>query len=117
MKATFLIPIFFIFLLGCTSDSFNSIEIESIKPECLQPIILNALQFNPTTPRANIAKYSYQGQEVFLIDVMNFPDGQAAVVNSDCEPICVLGGIDGSDNDCEDFASAVFIETVWIDPR
>ncbi|PJB12918.1 MAG: hypothetical protein CO119_04245 [Flavobacteriales bacterium CG_4_9_14_3_um_filter_40_17] len=118
MKSNILISITVAFLLGCSSDSSLNSEIEAIEPECLQSIIINALQFEPTTPRASIKKYFYQEQEVFLISVMNFPDGQSAVVSSDCEPICALGGIDGPANDCEDFdSSAEFIETIWTDPR
>lgn len=117
MKTTFLISITALLLLGCSSDSTLNTEIEAIEPACLQDTILFALQFEPTTPRANIKKYLFQGQEVFLINVMNFPDGQSAVVSGECEPICVLGGIDGPANDCEDFDSAVFIETIWTDPR
>jgi hypothetical protein len=101
-------------LIGCSSNDDNEITVE---PKCLQTIIENALQFEPTTPRGNVEKYLYQDNEVLLVNVMNFTDGQSAVINSECVAICSLGGIDGDLNDCEDFENAEFIETIWTDPR
>lgn len=119
MKSNILISIFIAFLLGCSNDSTFNSEIEAIEPECLQPLILNALQFQSTNPRASIDKYIYQGEDVFVLNFMNFPDGESAVVGTECEPICSLGGLDGNPTqECSDFSeTAQFLETVWTDPR
>ncbi len=105
--------------LGCSDDDSIESKVSRIRPECLQPIILNALQFQPTNPRASVDKYIYQGEEVFVLSFMNFPDGESAVVSNECEPICSLGGIDGNPSpECSDFnETAQFIENVWTDPR
>lgn len=103
-------------LIGCSNDD-NKTQKMAIQPRCLQTIIDNASQFEPTSPRGNIEKYLYQGNEVFLVNVMNFTDGQSEVIDTECVAVCSLGGIDGDLNDCEDFENAEFIETVWEDPR
>lgn len=75
------------------------------------------MEMNIQSPKANIEKYLYNNQEVYLVNGQNFPDGQSHVISLDCEDICVLGGLDGSDNDCPNWEDAEFIETIWTDPR
>lgn len=124
MKTIFLIPISVLFLFGCTSDSSSSAEIEAIKPECLQPIIIGILDREPTNPRATIRKFLYKDNEVFVIDVLSSPsdrgaDAESFVRDSSCNLICLVGGIDGQpSSECSDFnQTAQFIETIWTDPR
>lgn len=86
-------------------------------PECVKPIVEAILDMEVQTPKASIEKYMYQGREVYQVNAQNFPDGQSFVYELNCEYICPLGGVDGTDNDCEDYLNAKFIETIWIDPR
>lgn len=122
MKTNFFIPIVVVLVLGCTSDSTINSEIETIEPECLQSIIQGILEKEPTNPRANIKKYLYNDNEVFLIGIKP-PEGSAdlesAVLDVECELFCLLGGIDGKPSaECADFnETAQFIETTWTDPR
>ena len=99
--------------IGCSNDDNEVKEI----PECLQPIVEYTLQGNIQSPKANIQKYLYNNQEVYLINVQNFPDGQSFVYDLECNSVCFLGGLDGSDNDCPNWEDAEFIETIWTDPR
>jgi hypothetical protein len=89
-------------------------------PTCLQTtidaILKNDIEY-PKDSKPNIKKYSYKDQFVYLIDICpNCPDNQAAVINEKCESICRIGGIDGK-NTCLNWDKAVFVETVWTDPR
>lgn len=124
MKTTFLISITALLLLGCSSDSSLNTEIDAIKPECLQQIIIGILDREPTNPRATIRKFLYKDNEVFVIDVLSSPsdrgaDAESFVRDSSCNLICLLGGIDGQpSSECSDFnQTAQFIETIWTDPR
>jgi hypothetical protein len=104
-------------LFGCTDND------DKIKyPECIKSGIETFLANYPTPPntgyKASVAKYSYNGEIVYVTDFSpGFPDGSSAVVNEKCEVICGLGGIDGNNNDCIDWSKATFIETVWKDSR
>ena len=70
------------------------------------------------TPRANIEKWLYKGNEVYAINAQNFPDGESFIITLDCEEtICTIGGFDGPLNDCDEHENAEFIETIWTDPR
>ncbi|MDT8414896.1 MAG: hypothetical protein RQ735_05915 [Flavobacteriaceae bacterium] len=118
MKSTLLISIIIALLLGCSSDSTFNSEIEAIEPECLQDIAKSILEEDVSIPKRTISLYNFKGEMVFVITPSSHVTEPAInVVNSNCETICLIGGIDGPDNDCEDFESAVFIETVWTDPR
>lgn len=104
--------VIFLFLFSCSNDD-NIKEV----PECLRPIIVIIQEKPVQSPKASIEKYLYYGQEVYQVNGQNFPDGQSHVIMLNCEDICVLGGIDGSNNDCPEWQNAEFIETIWVDPR
>ena len=101
-----------VFMVSCKNDD-DTVNY----PECIQPIINVIVERGVQSPKASIEKYLYKGEEVFLVNGQNFPDGQSHLITLGCDDICVLGGIDGSDNDCPDWQDAEFIEAVWIDPR
>lgn len=104
-----------LFVFSCCNDDDN----EPL-PDCLVPIVDVILEQNVQNPKANIELYMYNGEEVYLINAQNFPDGQSYVISKDCEDICVLGGFDGTDNDCPnwyDNDEVYRIEIIWTDPR
>lgn len=112
MKKFFFSFYILIFLISCSDD--DDIKI----PDCLNSTTKAILGSPVQSPRASIEKWIYKGQEVYLIDAQNFPDGEIFIITIDCEEtICTLGGIDGSDNDCPNWENAEFIETIWKDPR
>ena len=85
-------------------------------PDCLQESIDFALTREPTSPRAYIKKWMFDGQEVYEINMQQgFADGMINIVNDNCETICSIGGISGLF--CDGFEHAEFIETVWEDSR
>ena len=104
---------FFLSLIACKNDD-DGMEI----PECLKVTVEAILDKPVQSPKAKIEKWSYEGQEVYLVAAQNFPDGETFIIDTDCQDtICTLGGLDGSDNDCPNWQNAVFIETIWIDSR
>lgn len=106
------------FFLGCSSNSSLSTEIEAIEPECLQDIVKSILEENVSNPKKSISAYTFNGERVFVVTPSSHVSEPATnVMNANCETICLIGGIDGSDNDCENFDDAIFIETIWTDPR
>ncbi len=107
----------FICVLITSSISCNSDDEDSMYSQCLQDRIEAVLEDPVQSPKANIQKYIYENEEVFLVNFQNFPDGQSSVMTVDCQTICVIGGIDGPNNDCQNWIAAIFIETVWEDPR
>lgn len=111
-KLTFAFFTLFLFI-SCNSDDENKKEI----PECLKPVVEAILDMEVQSPKATIERYRYLGREVYQVNAQNFPDGQSFVYELSCEYICPLGGVDGTDNDCEDYSSAEFIEIIWTDPR
>ena len=118
MKKSILFPIFLSFVLGCSSESSLDAQIETIEPMCLQEIVKFILEEDVSNPRRSISAYTFNGENVFVITPSSHVSEPATnVLNSNCETICLIGGIDGPANDCENFESAVFIETVWTDPR
>ena len=109
-----IIVVFILFsLIACHNDDNNRKEI----PECVKPIVEDILDMEVQSPKASIEKYKYQGREVYQVNAQNFPDGQSFVYELNCEYICPLGGLDGTDNDCENYSAAEFIEIIWTDPR
>lgn len=118
MKGNILFTIFLSLILGCTSDSSLDAQIEAIQPTCLQDIVKSILEEEVSNPKRSISAYTFNSEKVFVVTPSSFVSEPATMVlNSNCEIICLIGGIDGSANDCENFESAVFIETVWSDPR
>ncbi len=97
------------FIVSCNSDDVDF-------PDCLQESIDQARNSNPTTPRATIEKYMFNGQIVYEINLQNgFADGMTSIVDTDCNLVCNVGGIGGLT--CEGFEQAEFIGTVWEDSR
>jgi hypothetical protein len=115
MRNVILIIGIFLFITSCEKSE------DDVKyPDCLQTYIDIFLENNPSprSPRSTIKKYMYDDNEVFLIDFLpNVPDTGASVVSFDCNPICFLGGIDGSQNDCVNWENAQYVETIWTDNR
>ena len=109
-----LIPLlsFLILFFSCSKND----NLEEL-PTCIKPIVKAIKEMPVQSPRANIEKWSYEGREVYQVNAQNFPDGQSFVYELNCEYICPLGGIDGLDNDCENYQNAKFIETIWTDLR
>lgn len=106
-------------LIGCSNNDDNEVTIE---PKCLQTIIDNVLLSEPTTPRASIAKYNYNSLEVYLITIPpgnNAADYESFLRDSNCNLICLIGGIDGNpSSECSGFNNtSEFLETIWSDPR
>ncbi len=114
MKTTVLSFLILFSLYSCNSDDEKSIEY----PVCVQSLIDDYVNSNqPTSPRASVEKYTYNNETVYVCHFQNFPDGQSIVINSNCDGQCVLGGIDGVENDCLNWENAEFIETIWTDNR
>jgi hypothetical protein len=98
--------------------SCNSDDDQNEIPECLKPTVDSILEQSVQSPRAKIELWEYEGQEVYVVDAQNFPDGETFVITTDCqETICTLGGIDGPDNDCSEWNNATLIKTLWSDSR
>lgn len=86
-------------------------------PECLNSQIQVMLQSPIQNPKATIKKFKYQNKIVFYINP-NIPDGVNTVVDESCNIICSDGSIAGqTSNPCIDWNSAIYISTVWTDPR
>ena len=108
----------FYFVILIAFNSCNKQNQDPTYPDCIQEHINNFVENNePQTPKASIDIFNYEGEDVFVINFQNFPDGQSAVITTQCEPICVLGGIDGPLNDCSNWDKAIFVETIWVDNR
>ena len=103
-----------LFMNSCNDDDNEPL------PDCLGTIVSVILEQNVQNPRANIELYNYNNNEVYVVNAQNFPDGQSYVITLDCEDICVLGGFDGTDNDCPnwyDNDNVYRIKVIWTDPR
>ncbi|WP_271407379.1 DUF6970 domain-containing protein [Tenacibaculum soleae] len=87
-------------------------------PDCLQFEINNIFDGEPTTIRANLKKYKYQENIVYVFFEGNVVEGQTRVYSTECTKICEYGGIGGNQNNtCNNWESAELIETVWTDNR
>lgn len=116
MKNLIYIASFLAIFISCASN--NNPELPTY-PECIKAQISNLEKYylaNPTSVlKSKIDKYNYKGQVVYFIDNHSIGDADSTslVVNSNCETLCLIGGIDGSQNDCIDWSKAKFIETIW----
>jgi hypothetical protein len=116
MKKFILILSVFLLLISCDDNDDKVVAVEDLG--CLQSLVTDFIENSDSqTPKANIEKYSYKGDEVFVVNFQNFPDGQSTIMSLNCETICMIGGIDGDENDCLDWDDAQFIETIWVDNR
>ena len=111
MKSEFPILIVTLFFVSCSDDDSEPI------PECLIPITEAIMERDVQSPKADIQLYKYNGEQVYQVNGQNFPDGQSHVITLDCNDICVIGGIDGPQNDCPNYENAEFIRIIWTDPR
>ena len=101
-------------LLSCDKNDDNKADV----PKCLQTIIDGILEEPMSNPKRFINSYNYLGEKVFEISPKsNVSEPATNVIDVDCVTICLIGGIDGDQNDCENFENAELIERVWTDPR
>ncbi len=113
MKKYLMLFCVFLILVSCKND-----DDEKEIPECLKVTVEAILDKPVQSPKAKIEKWLYEGEEVFVVDAQNFPDGETFIIDTTCQAtICTLGGLDGSDNDCPNWQDAQLIETIWADPR
>lgn len=114
-KSNYLSIILFITLINCSNNEDQSNK--NNYSDCINAKIQEILQSPIQNPKATVKKYTYLGQTVYLIN-SNFADALDPVYNDKCELVCTQGGIGGnSNNSCVNWDSAVYIETVWTDPR
>nr|WP_315200720.1 hypothetical protein [uncultured Flavobacterium sp.] len=115
-KIILLMSLLLLLLISC-----NKSEAEAEKdpyPECISTQIDVILKnYSPRIPRSNVKKYKYNEQYVYAVEINGIPDEQKPVYNEKCELICSRGGIGITNKTCVNWESAVFIETVWTDPR
>ena len=111
MKTKLLIVLAAFLLFNCDNND-DQIEV----PRCLQSNINFILTSSPIIPRDKIKKYSFNGEDVYLIETF-IPDVPSVVTKLNCEIICEFGGVIGVET-CQDFYdNAIFKEIVWTDPR
>ena len=114
-KPIYLSILFFITLISCSKNEDQ--KTTTTCADCINTKIQEILQSPVQNPKATVKKYTYQGQTVYLIN-SNFADALDPVYNDKCELICSQGGIAGNiNNSCINWDSAIYIETVWTDPR
>lgn len=102
-------------LVSCSSNDTS----EKMYPDCLSSKVSEISQAPKQTPKATIEKYSYQNQTVYKVNYIINDGSEYEVYNERCELVCAKGTtIDGTAyNSCIEWEKAVFIETVWTDPR
>ena len=101
-----------LFSVGCSDKNDPDI------PDCVQTLIDEFVEnSDPQTPGASVDTYKYENETVYVLNFQNFPDGQSMLISTRCIQKCVLGGIDGPQNDCENWEEAQYLKTIWIDPR
>jgi len=114
-KSIYLSILFFLTLIRCSMNEDETVNVTN--GNCINTEIQKILQSPVQNPKATVKKYTYQGQTVYLIN-SNFADALSPIYNDKCELVCSQGGIAGNTNNtCVNWDNAVFIETIWIDPR
>ncbi|MEN8857941.1 MAG: hypothetical protein ABF260_07740 [Flavobacteriaceae bacterium] len=112
MKKLFLIIGTILFISSCEKN-----DDEMNYPTCLQTRIDNFIEnYGVQNSPSNIKKYEYLSQTVYIFSGNNISDEQFSVIDKNCNTICSFGSIAGNNN-CDNWESAEFIETVWIDNR
>ncbi len=115
MKFSKSIIIFLLLFSSCSEDDDNLTY-----PNCIEQTIDNYyINYpEPRTKPAEISKYLYHDQEVYIFDPgSGFYDFLYTAVDNNCISICEFGGIAGVQT-CKDWDSdAKFIEIVWKDNR
>jgi hypothetical protein len=104
-------------LIGC-SKSDNETKKTSY-PECISSQIEGILKTPVQIPRANVKKYTYLGKTVYAVNYVMPDDKSTSIYDEDCKLICGMGAnIEGTPFDtCVEWNKAIYIETVWTDPR
>jgi hypothetical protein len=104
-------------LIGC-SKSDNEIKKISY-PECISTKIEGILKTPIQIPRADIKKYTYLGKTVYAVNYVIEDGASTTIYDENCKMICVIGSnIQGTPFDtCVEWSKAIYIETVWTDPR
>ena len=116
LKSRMKISIVFLCILLCTISCSENDDTEI--PDCVQTLIDEFVENSiPQTPSASVDTYKYENETVYVLNFQNFPDGQSIVISSQCIQKCVLGGIDGPQNDCPNWEDSQYLETIWTDPR
>jgi hypothetical protein len=118
-KIILLMSLLLLLSISCSKSESGDEAKKVPYPECISSQIDEILKnYSPRIPRSNIKKYKYNEQYVYVVEINEVADEQNPVYNEKCELICSHGGIDGNNNKtCINWDSAVFIETVWTDPR
>lgn len=84
--------------------------------DCLEQTIDRFKAEQGNCPNAQILKYSFQDEEVYLFaEGTCFSDALIQVTNTECELICELGGIGGF-TECSGevfVGNAELLETIW----
>jgi hypothetical protein len=95
--------------LGC-----KKIDVKKGTPKCIEKKI-KELSKGDLCDSANVAKYTFQGKEVYVFDFMRcVDDGGESVFDASCNSIGFLGGFGGNSKiNGDDFSKAVFIERIW----
>lgn len=103
---TLIILLFASLLLSCS-------KIDKEAPKCLNKKIKENQKGN--CDDANVEEYLFQGKTVYVLGFYNCAsDGAAEVVDSDCNRLGYLGGIEGNTKiNGEPFSNAVYVKTVW----
>ncbi|MFH0894291.1 MAG: hypothetical protein V2A54_07635 [Bacteroidota bacterium] len=103
----FLLPFI---LLGCKKSG-----IASGTPKCVEHKIEDFSKMSITDNGANVKKYKFQENTVYVFDPGNSgADITSEVIDSDCNTLGFLGGITGNTIiKGQDFSNATFIKIVW----
>ena len=111
MRFIFIVIICGFLFTNCKKDQFDA-------PSCIQEKIQGIMSKSVRNPPGAVYEYEYNGRNVYLIPG-ECCDQYDLLFDSDCNLICVFGGIAGGGNGtCPDFYSqAKLLREVWKDPR
>ena len=116
-KAMYFLSVLFL-ISGC-SKSNNDELIKVFYPECIGAQIEGILKTSVQIPRANIKKYTQLGKTVYAVNYIIADGASTTIYDENCNIICAMGAnIQGTPFDtCVEWNKAIYIETVWTDPR
>lgn len=102
--------------LGCSG---NDDAKSKSYPECIKTITEGILKTPVQNPKVTIKKFNYNNVIVYSVNIIKPDASNLEVFDEKCNLICSQGiTIEGIPFDtCIDWDKAVFIETVWTDPR
>ena len=109
-KYIFLVLILSLLLSACKKDG-----ISGSVPKCVQHRIEDFSKQYPSDNGANVKKYRFQENLVYVFDPGSAgADMTSEVIDGDCNTLGFLGGITGNTIiKGADFSEAEFIKTVW----